>query len=140
MHFFEPSVLDHVKEDPNYNFYGNRFDTKHDAPVEPSGIQQFMWASKNDGSPCIAALLPHLMTLSYNDQLLWQSKELDHKESTEARIEPRYVGPILYGQWPDTGFDQNKPRYLELQPCLRSRGRTEWRKLTEEKGASVAKF
>ena len=40
LHFSEPSVLDHVKEDPNYNFYGNKFFTRPDAPIEPSGIQQ----------------------------------------------------------------------------------------------------
>jgi hypothetical protein len=102
LHFFEPSVLDHFKEDPNYNFYGNKFYTKDDATIDPSGIQEFMWARKGDGSACIAALLPHLMTLSYKDQLFWQSKELSRKESTQARIDSRYVGPMLYGQWPDT--------------------------------------
>jgi hypothetical protein len=102
VHFFEPSVLDHFKEDPNYNFDGNKFYTKHDASIEPSGIQQFMWARKGDQSSCIAALLAHLVTLSYKDQLLWQSKELSRKESTQAKIESRYVGPMLYGQWPDT--------------------------------------
>jgi len=102
LHFFEPSVLDHVKEDPNYNFYGNKFYTKPDAPIEPSGIQQFMWGRKADGSPCIAALQPHLMTLSYKDQLFWQSKELSPKDSTTAKIDRRYTGPMLYGQWPDT--------------------------------------
>src|SRR5262245_38311991 len=102
LHFFEPSVLDHFKEDPNYDFYGDKFYTKHDAPIEPSGIQQFMWGRKADGSPCIAALLPHLMTLSYKDQLGWQSKELSRKDSTKAKIEQRYAGPMLYGQWPDT--------------------------------------
>jgi hypothetical protein len=102
VHFFEPSVLEHVKEDPNYNFCGNRFYTKRDAAIEPSAIQQFMWGRKYDGSPCIAALRPHLMTLSYKDQLLWQSKELNRKDSTEARIEQRYAGPMLRGEWPDT--------------------------------------
>ena len=61
-----------------------------------------MWGRKADGSPCIAALQPHLMTLSYKDQLLWQSKELSRKDSTKAKIERRYAGPMLYGQWPDT--------------------------------------
>lgn len=102
MHFFEPSVLDHIKEDPNYDFCGNRFYTKSNASIEPSAIQQFMWGSKIDGSPCIAALRSHLITLSYNDQLLWQSKELNRKDSAGARIEARYAGPMLYGQWPDT--------------------------------------
>ena len=74
LHFFEPSVLDHVKEDPNYNFYGNKFYTKPEASIEPSGIQQFMWGYKADGNPCIAALLPHLMTLSYKDQLFGNRK------------------------------------------------------------------
>ena len=101
-HFFEPSVLDHIKEDPNYDFHPNKFYTKDDAAIEPSGMQQFMWGRKGDGSACIAALLPHLITLSYKDQLFWQSKELNPKESLQARIESRYVGSMLYGQWPDT--------------------------------------
>jgi hypothetical protein len=41
-HFFESSVLDHFKEDPNYNFCGNKFYTRRAAPIDPSGIQQFM--------------------------------------------------------------------------------------------------
>lgn len=102
VHFFDSSVLDHFKEDPNYSFYGNKFYTKDNVIIDPSGIQQFMWARKGDGSACVAALLPHLVTLSYKDQLAWQSKELSPEESAQARIESRHIGPMLYGQWPDT--------------------------------------
>jgi hypothetical protein len=104
LHFYEPSVLDQHKESPQYNFHGNWFSTKENLPepIEPSGIQQFVWARKADGTPCVAALRSHLITLSYKDQQHWQSKELSPDESAQAMIESRYEKPMLYGQWPDT--------------------------------------
>ncbi len=104
IHFFHPGVLDPYKEDPSYNFYGSHFHTKEtsDQSIEPSGIQQFEWGHMADGSPCIAALRPHLITLSYNDQLHWRSKELPLKQSDGAKIDSRYTRPMLYGVWPDT--------------------------------------
>lgn len=104
VHFFEPNVLDPYRENPDYAFRGNRFSTKENLAkgIEPSGIQQFVWGSKADGDPCVAALRPHLITLSFKDQLHWKSKELSPAESAGAKIDARYARPMLYGLWPDT--------------------------------------
>jgi len=79
--------------------------------MEPSGIQQFMWGCTADGSPCIAALQSHVITLSYKDQLLTIERIIiTRRESTKAKIEQRCAGPMLYGQWPDT-----MSRYVAVQ-------------------------
>ena len=104
VHFFEPNVLDHYRQHPDYNFHGNSFYTKEDTGkrIDPSGIQKFVWAQKPDGKPCVAALRSHLVILSTRDQMFWHSRELDSAESETAKICSRYMGPMLYGAWPDT--------------------------------------
>ncbi|MBI2069586.1 MAG: hypothetical protein HYT79_03210 [Elusimicrobia bacterium] len=102
-YFFESDILDHYRNDPYYHFESYRFYTRSDVPthIEPSGIQQFVWAKYNGSTPCIMALEPHLAQLSYKDQLFWKSRQLDKKLAQGARIESRYANPILHGKFPD---------------------------------------
>ena len=76
--------------------------TKYDATTEPSCIQQYVWGRKENGEPCIAVLLRHLRFLSTRDQLHWQAHELPPEEASKAKIEARYAGPMLHGEFLDT--------------------------------------
>jgi hypothetical protein len=46
-------------------------------------------------------LLRHLRFLSTRDQLHWQAHELPLEEASEAKIEARYAGPMLHGEFLD---------------------------------------
>jgi hypothetical protein len=97
--FFEPAVLDRFRNNPNYKVADTMVSTKFDATTEPSCIQQYVWGRKADGEPCIAVLLRHLRFLSTRDQLHWQAHELPLEEASEAKIEARYAGPMLHGEF-----------------------------------------
>ena len=101
-HFFEPAVLDRFRNDPNYKVADTMVSTKYDATTEPSCIQQYVWGRRTDGEPCIAVLLRHLRFLSARDQLHWQAHELPPHEASAAKIEARYMGPMLHGDFLDT--------------------------------------
>ena len=101
-HFFEPDVLDKFRNDPNYEVHPNCLSGKDYAPIELSSLQQYMWARKRNGEPCVAVLLPHLPMLSERDQLHFLSHELSSQEAASAKIEARYKKPLLYGEFPDT--------------------------------------
>lgn len=98
--FFEPAVLDRFRNDPNYRITESMISSKDDSQAESSCIQQYVWGRKADGQPCIAVLLRHLRFLSARDQLHWRSFELPSHEG--AKIEARYMGPMLHGEFPDT--------------------------------------
>ena len=101
-YFFEPAVLDRFRDDPNYRVTESMVSSKDDSQAESSWIQQYMWGRKGDGQPCIAVLLRHLRFLSTRDQLHWRSFELSSHEAAGAKIEARYRGPMLNGDFPDS--------------------------------------
>jgi hypothetical protein len=101
-YFFEPAVLDRFRNDPNYKVTDSMVSSKEDSQADSSWIQQYMWGRKADGQPCIAVLLRHLRFLSSRDQLHWRSFELPSHEAAKAKIEARYRGPMLNGDFPDT--------------------------------------
>jgi hypothetical protein len=102
LHFFEPAVLDRFRNDPNYEVSDTRVSTKDGTEAELSGIQQYVWGHKVDGQPCIVVLLPHLCDLSVRDQLHWHTFELPPNEASGAKVEARYKGAMLCGEFPDT--------------------------------------
>ena len=102
VHFFEPSVLDKFRDDPSYSVDSTRFSTRNGCAIDSSGIQQYVWGYRANGSPCIAVLLPHLRGLSDRDQLHFQAHALSEADAEVARIYHRYAKPMIYGEFPDT--------------------------------------
>ena len=76
--------------------------TKYDATTESSCHPTVCMGPQRDGEPCIAVLLRHLRFLSTRDQLHWQAHELPPHEASKAKIEARYAGPMLHGEFLDT--------------------------------------
>ncbi len=101
-YFFEPSVLDKYRDDPNYHVTSYRISTEDGSSAEGSSIQQYVWGNKPDGTPCVVVLLAHLDTLSQRDQLHWKAHELDAREASQAKICHRYKKPMWDGEFPDT--------------------------------------
>jgi hypothetical protein len=106
-YFFEPSVLDKYRDDPNCELGPRWLGTKDGAPIDSSYIQQYVWGHKEDGTPCVVVLLAHLDSLSARDQLHWKAHELAAEEASKAKICHRYKKPMWDGKVPDTisGFE-----------------------------------
>jgi hypothetical protein len=101
-HYFELAVLDKYRNDPNYSLRDHGLGTNEGSGVPSSGLQQFVWGHKSDGSACIMVFLVHLCALSAKDQVHWKLHEIDNPESVGAKIDARYIKPIVHGQFRDT--------------------------------------
>ncbi|MGD0651550.1 MAG: hypothetical protein ABSA97_10500 [Verrucomicrobiia bacterium] len=102
VHFFEPSVLEKYRNDPNYSLRMTRLSTKHGSGVELSALQQYVWGHKPDGSPCVVVLLSHLNALSPADQLHWKLHEIRRSKRKGPKIDRRYYQPMITGRFSDT--------------------------------------
>jgi len=101
-HFFEPSVLDRYRNDPDYALRETGLGTTEGSDAKPSSLQQYVWGHKANGSPCIMAFLYHLCGLSVRDQMHWHLHEIENPKKVGATIDARYVKPIVQGGFRDT--------------------------------------
>lgn len=100
-HFFEPSVLEKYRNDPGYELRETSLGTASGSG-RSSGLQQYVWGHKADGTPCVAVFLAHLRGLHPEDQLHWRLHELRGRIRNTTRVDRRYYAPLVCGRFPDT--------------------------------------